>query len=367
MAAILNRLRGNKSPAQQVQLLQRALDDLLGEDTREEPEVDLATVGRSGSVTRDPEGGEDVEEAPVEKRLRVMKELVYGDGTKDVDEAKADDLAGHLVAEGVMRRLLVHFHQLPFEARKYTSDLFTNFVRKPRARFDAYLVETEDVLDMLIHGYESQELGVLCGTMLRETTRKPALLRLVLYNEDRIWPFFDDFVHREDFALSSDAFSTLRQMLTENKDVAAEFLHEKFEEVFRRYDRLLNSENYATKRQSIKLLSQILLDRKNYKVMIRYISEKQNLKNIMMLLRDRHANIQYEAFHVFKVFVANPNKSDGVLGVLLNNQQKLIQFLSNFQNEKEEEQFVEEKQLLIRTLEALQPREAEAEAAAAGT
>mmetsp|Transcript_6194 Transcript_6194/g.24125 ORF Transcript_6194/g.24125 Transcript_6194/m.24125 type:complete len:159 (-) Transcript_6194:102-578(-) len=143
-------------------------------------------------------------------------------------------------------------------------------------------------------------------------------------------------------------------MLTENKDAAAEFLHEKYDEVFERYNRLLSSENYATKRQSIKLLSQILLDRKNYKVMIRYIGDKQNLKHVMNLLRDKHANIQYEAFHVFKVFVANPNKSEGVLRVLLNNKQKLVTFLSNFQNEKEEEQFMEEKQLLIRTLEALE-------------
>lgn len=56
-----------------------------------------------------------------------------------------------------------------------------------------------------------------------------------------------------------------------------------------------------TKRQSIKLLGEILLDRANYSVMTRYISNEANLKMMMNLLRDKSRNIQFEAFHVFKV------------------------------------------------------------------
>jgi hypothetical protein len=41
---------------------------------------------------------------------------------------------------------------------------------------------------------------------------------------------------------------------------------------------LLASENYVTKRRSLKLLAEILLDRSNYTVMMRYISSKHNLK-----------------------------------------------------------------------------------------
>lgn len=35
--------------------------------------------------------------------------------------------------------------------------------------------------------------------------------------------------------------------------------------------------------------------------MIRYISDRKNLQLIMNLLRDKSPNIQFEAFHVFKV------------------------------------------------------------------
>ena len=67
------------------------------------------------------------------------------------------------------------------------------------------------------------------------------------------------------------------------------------------YKELLHSENYVTKRQSLKLLGEILLDRTNFNVMTRYISSEENLKDMMNLLKDKSKNIQFEAFHVFKV------------------------------------------------------------------
>lgn len=62
--------------------------------------------------------------------------------------------------------------------------------------------------------------------------------------------------------------------------------------------------------------------------------EKENLKMMMNLLRDTSANIQFEAFHVFKVFVANPKKPEAISQILLNNREKLIAYLKNFQNSK---------------------------------
>lgn len=75
---------------------------------------------------------------------------------------------------------------------------------------------------------------------------------------------------------------------------------------FASYTTLVLSSNYVTKRQSIKLLGEIILDRANYKVMTRYIASETNLKMMMNLLRDKSRNIQFEAFHVFKVPSAAP-------------------------------------------------------------
>ena len=82
----------------------------------------------------------------------------------------------------------------------------------------------------------------------------------------------------------------------------ATFLQTNFEMFFTKYNTLLiSSESYVTKRQSIKLLGEILLDRANYSVMTQYVDSGEHLKIIMKLLRDDRRMINYEGFHVFKV------------------------------------------------------------------
>lgn len=51
----------------------------------------------------------------------------------------------------------------------------------------------------------------------------------------------------------------------------------------------------------VQLLGELLLDRSNVKVMVKFVSELEHLKTIMDLLRDQSRSIQFEAFHVFKV------------------------------------------------------------------
>ncbi len=64
---------------------------------------------------------------------------------------------------------------------------------------------------------------------------------------------------------------------------------------------------------------------------------------------------QYEAFHVFKVFVANPNKPEPIVKILVKNKDKLLKFLSAFHNDraKEDEQFAEERQFLLTQIQGL--------------
>jgi calcium binding protein 39 len=112
----------------------------------------------------------------------------------------------------------------------------------------------------------------------------------------------------------------------------------------------------ASQPECSQLLGEILLDRTNFAVMSKFISSPDNLKLMMNMLRDKSRNIQYEAFHVFKVFVANPNKARPVLDILLKNKDRLIEFLSKFQTDRtEDEQFNDEKNYLIKQVRDLQP------------
>jgi len=101
-------------------------------------------------------------------------------------------------------------------------------------------------------------------------------------------------------------------------------------------------ENYVTRRLTMKLLGEILLDRNNFKVvrcpalpsrlriaqafhpalgrqMSRYIADPRHLRLVMKALADPSQAIAFEAFHVFKIFAANPNKTKEVEDILLRN------------------------------------------------
>ena len=78
---------------------------------------------------------------------------------------------------------------------------------------------------------------------------------------------------------------------------------------------------------------------------------------MMILLRNKSGNIQFEAFHVFKVFVANPRKPPEVVKILHMNKEKLVAYLQGFHNDRDDAQFIEEKQLIIDTLRALEYEE----------
>jgi len=84
--------------------------------------------------------------------------------------------------------------------------------------------------------------------------------------------------------------------------------------------------------------------------------EKENLRVIMTLLKNNSRLISYESFHIFKVFVANPNKSEEVHVILFKNREKLIKLLEEFQTQREETdpEFKQEKQIVLEHLKTLE-------------
>ena len=72
---------------------------------------------------------------------------------------------------------------------------------------------------------------------------------------------------------------------------------------------------------------------------------------MMNLLRDEARSIQFEAF-VFKVFVANPQKPPPVVAILKKNRRS-CGVPGQIQNDREDEQFAEEKAMLTRLLEQM--------------
>ncbi|XP_065840849.1 calcium-binding protein 39-like [Oscarella lobularis] len=303
----------------------------------------------------------------ISKSLAAMKTMVYGTADAEPQSEMIAQLAQEFYNSDLLVTLVGNLERLEFEARKDLAQVFNNVLRRQigtRSPTVEYLCTKEELLHLLVKGYENSAVALNCGIMLRECVKHEALAKIVLQSDD-IYLFFR-FVEMSTFDIASDAFSTFRELLTRHKILCAEFLERNYDAVFSRYARLLDSENYVTKRQSLKLLGELLLDRHNFTTMTRYISNSDNLKIMMNMLKDRSRNIQFEAFHVFKVFVANPNKAKPIFDILLKNKEKLIDFLSKFHNDRsEDEQFNDEKAYVIKQIKELNPSAAGAPAAAA--
>lgn len=103
-----------------------------------------------------------------------------------------------------------------------------------------------------------------------QSIRHESLAALVLNSAD-LWKFFEVYVHLPNFEVGSDAFASFKDLLTRHKTLTAQFFTTRFDQVFTAFNGLLTSENYVTRRQSLKLLGEVLLDRSNFDVMMKYI------------------------------------------------------------------------------------------------
>jgi calcium binding protein 39 len=296
----------------------------------------------------------------------------------------------------LMPTLLQHMILLPFESRKHVAAIFNYLLvcsldGQDRSLYQSVCYGWRDfvqshyqvLLTTIVRGHESSssDIALHCGSMYRSCLRHPVLYRELVGTTDRVhhfvFPFLDQYVHLPNFDVSSDAMESLRLVFTAGSggdsnmpddiespvismaELAAEFLSRDYAATWddRFGPKLLSADtaNYMTRRVALQILSTVLLTRSNYQTMIRYVASRNNLILIMKLLRDTSPHISLDAFHVFKVFVANPQKPDDVVKILKDNQDKLCDYLRTFHAEREaqDQQFRDEKALIIQTIEGL--------------
>ncbi|KAN0041251.1 hypothetical protein ACTFIV_003788 [Dictyostelium citrinum] len=311
----------------------------------------LASMDKSGPNSKSTEKASE----EISKCLQEIKKILHGDSEHEPNQEVVAVLSNEICASDLVQILIKDLNKLEFEAKKDVAQIFNILLRHKngaRSPIVEYIAKNPEILDSLVKGYEQQDIALNCGTMLRECIKHESLAKILIYSPN-FWEFFE-FVEVSNFDVASDTFATFKEILTKHKTLSAEFLEKNYDQVFEKYTTLLNSQNYVTRRQSIKLLGELLLDRSNFNIMTKYISSAANLRLMMNLLRDKSKSIQYEAFHVFKVFVANPNKTKPILEILTKNKEKLIAFLSQFHNDKEEDQFSDEKNFLVKQIQAIQ-------------
>lgn len=120
-------------------------------------------------------------------------------------------------------------------------------------------------------------IALNCGAVLRDAARDPRTAARLLADDAALAALLAA-VDAPSFETASDAFATLRDLLTRHKDVVAAHLEAGDGALFGALAPLLASPNYVTRRQSVRLLGELLLERANAGAMLRYVGDPDNLK-----------------------------------------------------------------------------------------
>lgn len=318
----------------------------------------------------------------IQRQLRVVLEVfenvvpaenVAGDGdaparsvstpvmsdTRDAREEALEVLQQLLATEADLPvRLVASLGRLDFEVRKDVLGVISGVVRLgPVLGADSsiqdYAKGQPRLFKLLVGGLAQSEVATHCGMMLRSCARHRGLVE-AFFATPGVAIQLLSFTGDERFDVSSDAFSSLHDFVLTHKSVSASFLEANFGEFFKSYNALLQSDDYVTQRQALKLLSEILLDRTFMKVMLAYIGDEQFLQIHMNLLRADSKAIQFEAFHVFKIFVANPQKPPRVEQILYKNRERLVKLLETLKSSRQNDrQFMEDRNTVAEKLLAL--------------
>ena len=240
--------------------------------------------------------------------------------------------------------------------------LICSHLSKEDGDYRDHITQNPDILEFLVSAYNDHDYtsetgislytGDILQAFIRNIGDRVASVILMTDDSNWLWAFFSTHVDITSFDVQTQAFNTLKDLFlsqSNNKicvrDPAVKLIAAKEDQFFDNFNVMLKSSTFVTCRQSLRLLHQILFDpqKKTYKSMMRYITNKKYLKITMNLLRDASDQIQFEAFHLFKVFVLNPKRSPEVTRVLSKRQNKkaLVEFLTTFKTKFKEMHFQE--------------------------
>ena len=264
--------------------------------------------------------------------LKNMKVILHGDDEVEPQPDQITQLAQEIYSTDCLYYLVVNLRKLDFDSRKDVVILFLTLLRRTMANKSPtvdYLVHSKpEIITMLIKGPENLEIGLICGQILRDCIKFEVINRFVLYSPS-FYNFFK-YVQIPTFEIATDAMMTLHELLTTHRKLVSEFLGNNYDVFITAINKLITSKNYVTKRQSVKLLNEMVSQRSNQQFLSKFFDDANNLKLTMLLLSDKLKNLQLEGFHTLKFFVANPKRSQKVTDILIKNKANFIEFFKTF-------------------------------------
>lgn len=283
----------------------------------------------AGSIEHDAQSEQQRQASEEASRLLAqIRQSTWARSTENgAQPAESEQLAAlgkEVYSTGVLVLLLQNLRLLDFDARRDVASFFTFMLKRPPT-VDYLLNNKSEVFTILMNSAGNVEIHHTICQILRECSHNEKLVAYMMSLQN-FWLFIQ-YVDHSEFEVATDNFSTFQEYLRNFPELTMKFILQNMDYFTKCINGLISSKNYVARRQSLRLLFQIIKQPRNYPYLLEYTSNVESLKLIMHLLRDKSKNIHYEAFQIFKCFVVNPEKPKGVVSILVRNRQKLIEML----------------------------------------
>lgn len=249
--------------------------------------------------------------------------------------------------------LVDQLYLLEFESRKHVLAIFSALLRRQIGTISPtvdYLATKPKLFDTLLISCGNPAISLNCSEIVRLCIKNEVLCRVVL-RSPVFWALFDIVEHAQ-FQIAMNAFSTISAALSNHQETTAAFLAYYQSKLASKLRTLLAFDNYVTQRKVLKLVFTLICRKSNYSFMIFYCSDPANLQPIMALLTHQSSIMRFEAFQIFKIFVANPHKTKPITELLHQNKTPLIDVLQKLAipDKKQSKIFDEEQKFIVSQL-----------------
>ncbi|CCE61868.1 hypothetical protein TPHA_0B01960 [Tetrapisispora phaffii CBS 4417] len=301
----------------------------------------------------------------IKKYLIIMKSIMLHEVEPKISDEIETKFYNEIINCDLFLKLIRHLPDLEFETRKDIIFLYslslryfneTNSSQTQHFFINPVMISTMlRSTELVIVGNSSRDIFLTLTNMIIESSKYERMCELLL-NDEFIWRIFE-YCNLPDFEISTEALHIITTVFSIHSEVVSEFFlkgnktstcHEltgvnnNATRFIRNVNNLLVNGSYVCKRQITKLLGSLLILRANNKLMMVYINNPENLRLIMTLLGNKSKSLQFEAFNIFKIIVANPEKPLTILQILANNREKLLAHLPKIGMENKDSTFSDE-------------------------
>eukprot|EP01083_Nonionella_stella_P118367 353345_1 len=188
----------------------------------------------------------------------------------------------------------------------------------------------------VLKDYQNGKIALHWGPILRECILHKDLCEILLHIF--YLQLLAKCVENPNAEAVSDVFLAFLALLTKNRSIVFKFFVKHCEDIFAEvFVILLSVDNVVTRKKTLSLIHDILLEKKNHQYMFRYVSGAKHLERTMKFLRIKSVVVQFAVLDVVKHFIASNNKSEAVSRILFNNRNTPHSFLMNFEKEYDSE------------------------------